>query len=99
MTLLLTVLSALEVVVFAGALIAFLGRIVRALEAIGGTPTSSLAKIRLGVRAIEQETGHLAPGVTELNRRLLAVADRLGVVDGHLAAARRALAGDGEVRP
>ena len=94
MTLVLTVLSALEVVVFCGALIAFLRRIVAALEAIGGSPTSSLARIALGVRAIETETGHLGPQVTQLNGGLLAVADRLGAVNGHLGNARRALAPD-----
>lgn len=81
----LTLLSALEVLAFVGALIAFLQRIVATLERIGGSPTSSLARVSFGVRAIEKETSHLAPQVTRLNEGLTALADKLGVVDGHLA--------------
>ena len=81
----LTLLSALEVLAFAGALIAFLQRIVATLERIGGSPSSSLAKVSFGVRAIEKETSHLAPQVIQLNQGLTALAGKLGVVDGHLA--------------
>ncbi len=80
----LTLLSALQVLVFVGALVAFLQRIVKALESIGGTPTSYLAKISFGVRAIEKETSHLGPQVTQLNGGLTALGDKLGVVDDHL---------------
>ena len=84
MTIRLTILSALQVLAFVGALIAFLGRIVSALERIGGSPSSSLAKVSFGVRAIEKETSHLAPQVTQLNQGLIALGGKLTVVDSHL---------------
>jgi len=86
MVLLLTVLTALAVLALVAALVVYLVRIIGALERIGGTPTSLLAKIRLGVRAIEQETGALAPEVTRLNQGLAAIAGGLRAVDDHLAA-------------
>ena len=84
MTVRLTILSALQVLAFAGALIALLGRIVSALERIGGSPSSSLAKVRFGVRAIEKETSHLGPQVVALNQGLVALGGKLSVVDSHL---------------
>ena len=92
MTIRLTILSALQVLAFAGALIAFLGRIVATLERIGGSPTSSLAKVSFGVRAIEKETSHLAPQVTQLNQGLISLGGKLGVVDSHLETVAGALA-------
>ncbi len=92
----LTILTALEVLAFAGALLAFLHRIVTTLERIGGSPTSSLAKVSFGVRAIEKETSHLAPQVTQLNQGLTSLAGKLRVIDGHLAAVARRLGGGGE---
>lgn len=85
MILTLTLLTALLVLALVAALVAFLVRIVLTLERIGGTPTSLLAKIRLGVRAIEQETAALGPEVTRLNDGLQAVAGGLRAVDDHLA--------------
>ncbi len=93
MTVRLTILSALEVLVFVGALIAFLGRIVSALERIGGSPSSSLAKVSFGVRAIEKETSHLAPQVTHLNQGLIALGGKLAVVDTHLRTVAERLTG------
>ena len=90
----LTVLSALEVVALAGVLLSYLGRIAGALDRAGGTPRSDLARISFGVRAIETETSHLAPQVTQLNASLHDVAVKLQVVDGHLAAVVRALGHD-----
>ncbi len=89
----LTILSALEVLAFVGALIAFLGRIVSALERIGGSPTSSLAKVSFGVRAIEKETSHLALQVTQLNQGLIALGGKLTVVDAHLGTIAERLSG------
>ncbi len=86
MTTRLTILSALEVLAFVGALVVMLRRIVAILERIGGSPTSSLAKIVFGVRAIEKETSHLAPQVTRLNDGLTLLGAKLGVVNGHLGA-------------
>lgn len=93
MTVRLTILSALEVLAFVGALIAFLGRIVSALERIGGSPSSSLAKVSFGVRAIEKETSHLAPQVTQLNQGLIALGGKLMVVDTHLGTVAKHLRG------
>jgi len=86
MTFVLTLLTALLILVFAGALIYFLRRTVVALESIGGHSQSYLAKLGVGVRAIETETGHLAPQVTQLNKGLTALGEGLGAVDGHLKA-------------
>ena len=80
----LTILAAVQVLAFAGALIAFLERIVSTLERIGGSPSSYLAKVSFGVRAIEKETSHLAPQVIHLNQGLTTLAGNLGIVDRHL---------------
>lgn len=87
------VLTATQILAFVGALIYFLWRIVNALERIGGSADSSLAKLRFGVRAIEQETGHLAPQVTQLNQGLTVLAGKLTVVDGQLKTVANALSG------
>lgn len=84
MLILLTWVSALVVVVFFAVLAVYLVLIARALEAIGGKGDSFLAKLRLGLRAIEQETGHLPGEVTKLNAGLTAVAGGLQKVDEHL---------------
>jgi hypothetical protein len=91
-TVLLTVLSALAVVVLFAALVFYLVKIIEALDSIGGqTPSgyssrsSYLSKIAFGVRAIEQQTGHLGPEVTRLNEGLAQAAEGLRSIDGHLA--------------
>lgn len=96
MLLRLTSLTALQILAFVGALVYFLLRIVNALEKIGGSPTSFLAKLRLGLRAIETETGHLGPQVTQLNGGLVTLVGKLGVVDGQLKATAEALTGKKE---
>ncbi len=68
-------------------------RINRRLYAIGGTPTSWLAKIRFGLRAIETETGQLAPLVTNLNSGLGALDGGLRQVERDLSAAVTSLRG------
>lgn len=80
LTLLTAVLVLIVLLVVAIALI----KISNVLRAIGGTPTSLLAKLRLGLRAIEQETGHLTPQVVRLNEGLTQIAGGLEAVDGHL---------------
>ena len=82
--LLLTWLSALLVLVFLGVLAFALVKISTALESIGGKPTSYLAKLRMGLRAIEKETSHLAPQVTKVNAGLTQIAGGLASVDKHL---------------
>jgi hypothetical protein len=81
---LLTSLSALLVLAFFVVLAFALVRISAVLRSIGGTPTSYLAKLRLGLRAIEKETSHLAPQVLKVNAGLTAIAAGLGSVDRHL---------------
>lgn len=66
-------------------------RITSALEGIGGTPTSWLAKLRLGLRAIESETAQIEPQVTTLNSGLGAVDGGLRQVVGDLNALVSAL--------
>ena len=81
---LLTVLSSLLVLVFFAVLAYALVKISGTLESIGGTPTSWLAKLRLGLRAIERETSHLAPQVVKVNAGLTQIAGGLVSVDKHL---------------
>ncbi len=66
-------------------------RITGLLEGIGGTPTSWLAKLRLGLRAIESETAQIEPQVTTLNSGLGAVDGGLRQVVGDLNASVSAL--------
>lgn len=84
MTVFLTLLSAIVVLLFLGVVAVYLIMISRLLEAIGGTPTSYLAKLRLGLRAIETETGHLPVQVTKLNAGLTAIANGLSAADDHM---------------
>ena len=71
--------------------------IASALERIGGTPDSYLAKLSFGLRAIEKETSHLAPQVTQLNQGLEALASELSTSDEHLESVAEALAEEKEV--
>ena len=89
-----TLLALLSVVAVAAlfiALASFLFRIIAQLETIGGeakgygAKASFLSKIRLGVRAIEVQTGFIAPQVTKLNGTLTSVRDGLAAIDDNLA--------------
>lgn len=88
---LLALLSLLAVVALFVALAAFLAAIAGELETIGGEAkaygarASFLSRIRLGVRAIEVQTGFIAPQVTRLNATLALVRDGVVAVDGNLA--------------
>ncbi len=66
-------------------------RITGILEGIGERPTSWLAKLRLGLRAIETETSQIAPEVTTLNSGLAAVDGGLRQVVADLGASIIAL--------
>ncbi len=88
-----TLLMLLSVVAAAALFIAlalFLFAITETLESIGGeekgygAKASFLSKIRLGVRAIEVQTGAIAPQVTRLNTTLTSVRDGLVAVDNNL---------------
>jgi hypothetical protein len=81
---LLMILTVLLVLLFVGALIYFVANIHRLLVNIGGNGNSFLAKLRLGLRAIETETGHLPVQVTKLNETLTNTGAGLKVVNGHL---------------
>jgi hypothetical protein len=84
MMLTLTLLTVLLVLMFFGVLAYALVKISAVLRSIGGTPTSYLAKLRLGLRAIERETSHLAPNVLMINAGLGQIAGGLQSVDRRL---------------
>jgi len=84
---LLTVLSAVLVLAFFVVLAYALAKIGSVLLSIGGTPTSYLAKLRLGLRAIEKETSHLKPQVLAVNAGLGKIGEGLASVDRHLVGA------------
>jgi hypothetical protein len=81
---LLMLLSALLVLLLLGTLAYALVGIARVLDVVGGSPTSYLAKLRLGLRAIERETSHLPPALGKVNDGLGAIADGLVAVEAHL---------------
>ncbi len=96
MLILLTLISAIVVVIFFAVVAAYVFQIAKTLEAIGGSGESYLAKLRLGLRAIEQETGHLPTEVTKLNAGLTQVAGGLQQVDAHLVNTIQAVVRQGE---
>ena len=87
---LLTLLSVIGAAALFIALAIFLFLISTQLEKIGGEErgyglkASYLSKIRVGVRAIEQETGMIPTQVTQLNDTLTKVRDGLVVVNDNL---------------
>ena len=87
----LTLLTALLTLLFLGVLAYALVKLNPVLASIGGTPTSYLAKLRFGLRAIERETSHLPGQAGRINRQLDAVAHGLSRVDGHLERTAAAL--------
>lgn len=89
--LLLTVLTIALVLLLVGVLVGCLIALIAELEAVGGDPTSLLARVRWGVRAIERQTDALGPQVEELNRGLQAADDGLASVHGHVAGIVEAL--------
>ena len=64
----------------------YLRGIIALLSQIGGNGTSYLAKLRLGLRAIETETGHLPVEVSKLNQTLSDIGNGLTGVDQELDA-------------
>lgn len=81
---LLTTISVVGAAALFIALAIYLVLIIRELEAIGGHAESFLGKIRMGVRAIEVQTGHLPPQATELNEGLSQIRDGLVQIDANL---------------
>lgn len=93
MLVLLMIITILAVLVLVYVLIKYLSGISEALRVIGGDGNSYLAKLRLGLRAIETETGHLTPNVVRLNETLTSTAGGLKAVDdGLVAGIEKALA-------
>jgi len=80
----LMLLTILAVLLLVFVLVKYLRTIIALLTSIGGDGKSYLAKLRLGLRAIETETGHLPTEVTKLNNALTETAGGLKVVDQHL---------------
>lgn len=89
MTLLAWLSAALVILVFLVLAVALV-KISNRLNEIGGTPTSFLAKLRLGLRAIDTETAHLEPQVSRLNETLGETAEGLAGVERHLAGTLKA---------
>jgi len=88
---LMTLLTALLALIFLAVLAYALIRLNPVLESIGGTPTSYLAKLRFGLRAIEREASHLPGQANRINEQLAAVAEGLATVDQHLERTEAAL--------
>ena len=93
MIVLLTALSCLAALALLVVVAVYLVRIARALEGIGGTPTSYLAKIRFGLRAIETESSHLQPQVAALTAGLRKLDAGLREVERDLGATLENLKG------
>jgi len=85
MEVLLMLFTILAVVLLVIVLVKYLRAIIKLLISIGGAGDSYLAKLRLGLRAIETETGHLPTEVTKLNKALSDTAGGLVVVNENLA--------------
>jgi len=74
----------LAVVLLVIVLVSYLTSIIKSLNSIGGVGDSYLAKLRMGLRAIETETGHLPIEVTKLNEALTKTAEGLTIVNANL---------------
>ena len=85
MFVLLMMLTVLLVLLLVIALVVYLIRILTVLSSIGGNGRSYLSKLRLGLRAIERETGHLPTEAGRLNKTLSATSEGLKAVDVHLS--------------
>jgi hypothetical protein len=73
---LLITLTAVEIVLFLGAVVVYLVRITRSLRSI----SLHLGKVTFGVRAIEVQTAPIGPSVTKINRQLEGIAAALAAV-------------------
>ncbi len=76
--------TTLAVLLLVFVLVRYLSHIIRLLNRIGGSGESYLAKLRLGLRAIEIETGHLPVEVTKLNEALMKTSSGLQVVNKNM---------------
>lgn len=97
MTTWLMLLTCFAVLLFLGVLLSYLFQIGSLLVVIGGSPTSLLAKLRLGLRAIETETEHLPALLVPINQDLTKVGEGLSQANRQLEqTASAALAQKGE---
>ena len=83
----LTILSVTEVLALVAALAAALIRIGNSLTGV----EKNLAKVTMGVRAIDTQTAPLKEHITHINEGLTAVGEGLGSVDGHLERVAKAV--------
>jgi hypothetical protein len=81
---LIVLLSCLVALIFLAVVAWALIQINAQLAAIGGTPESFLAKLRLGLRAIEKQTSHLRPMLEQTNSVLASIKGGLPVLAGNL---------------
>ncbi|SDB33900.1 hypothetical protein SAMN03097699_0786 [Flavobacteriaceae bacterium MAR_2010_188] len=84
MAVILMLITILAVLILVFVLVKYLNHIINALMSIGGNGKSYLAKLRVGLRAIETETSHLPKQLTILNKSLTDIAGGLTVVDEEL---------------
>ena len=82
---LLMIATVLAVLLLVFVLVKYLMQIIDLLTSIGGDGKSYLAKLRLGLRAIEKETSHLPVEVTKLNKALSETGEGLVAVDQNLS--------------
>jgi hypothetical protein len=88
---LLTALTCLATLMFLAVVARALIKICHVLDSIGGSGESYLAKLRLGLRAIERETSHLPAAAPVVNKRLGEIAAGLTALDGTLGGLHKAL--------
>lgn len=90
MIILMTILSLVVIAAFVAVLVIGLVKINEVLESIGGERVgysgklSDLGLIAFGVRAIEQQTSHLGPALTDLNQNLVRASEGLRQVESNL---------------
>jgi len=84
MYVLLMLATILAVLLLVFVLVKYLSGIIQLLNSIGGDGRSYLAKLRVGLRAIETETGHLPEQATKLNKTLTDTGEGLKVVNSNL---------------
>ncbi len=81
MTFYATLATSLATLIFLAVVAWGLIKIVDLLDSIGGRGDSYLAKLRLGLRAIERETSHIPGAVPDINDGLGQIAGGLTAVD------------------
>lgn len=84
MYVILMIITVLAVLLLVWVLVRYLRTIIQTLVRIGGSGHSLLAKLRLGLRAIERETGYLPTHVGSLNETLSDTADGLKAINTNL---------------